>query len=546
MPWGTGKEEIVRHVNELITQLKNKTYQSPFKNDFAEIYIENSKNSEAIPQGVPVPRYSPDKKRKRFLEMRRLAQMSQPAGYRNGSRDRLQTVLFYKQAKFMEDFEDNYEGSAPFSMYFPNYQMMSYEQLRTYFTWRSKVRKGVIRRTSFSYVFLYIYELINHIGIQNCEDGLDKLTLLWKEYRGYEKKLDGYMNEWIRDYYITNDFSEPFPEFLQKTGILQDLSKPPKAESIFDFYFPYSDYKIEKSIFFTPETAKTIGACFDSVIKTLDEFLLGQGEKFENLIFYSKSSAWAPFSNALYCSLSMETKNKVVEISNTEKYEYKNGCWTSSVNRIPKENGRLLIGYILKRIEQFYRRVTKYKYRVTANRNKIDSAEITRLVQDPQRFFQQIDAAIVKYYRQSQRKVITVDPGRIETIRENAQKTQEKLLIDGEETDSATAPMAPEPKPAHPAASEPAGGPKNPWRAFARSLDRTERAAVRMILENAPLQKLQAFSKDHGTMLEVLVDGINQKAIDTVNDNVMELSDKIELFDEYRGDLKRVISIEFQ
>jgi len=26
----------------------------------------------------------------------------------------------------------------------------------------------------------------------------------------------------------------------------------------------------------------------------------------------------------------------------------------------------------------------------------------------------------------------------------------------------------------------------------------------------------------------------------------MELSDKIELFDEYRGDLKRVISIEFQ
>lgn len=44
----------------------------------------------------------------------------------------------------MEDFEDDYDGDAPFSMYYPCYQMMGYEQLRTYFSWRSKVRKGFV------------------------------------------------------------------------------------------------------------------------------------------------------------------------------------------------------------------------------------------------------------------------------------------------------------------------------------------------------------------------------------------------------------------
>jgi hypothetical protein len=45
-------------------------------------------------------------------------------------------------------------------------------------------------------------------------------------------------------------------------------------------------------------------------------------------------------------------------------------------------------------------------------------------------------------------------------------------------------------------------------------------------------------------MLEVIIDNINQKAIDTVNDNIIELSDEITVFDEYKDDLERVITIE--
>ncbi len=553
MPWENGKKEIVRHVNELVAQLKNKTYQSPFRQGFAEVYVEDPKSAgsgEPVSEAIPVPRGPADQKRERFIEMRRLAWTSRPAGALSGSRDRFQTVLFYKQAKLMEHFEDDYEGNAPFSMYFPYYQRMGYEQLRTYFTWRSGVRGGIVRRTAFSYVFLYLYELINNIGVQNCEDGLSKLAFLWQEYRGYEKKLDRYMNEWIKDYYITNEFSEPFEALLQKTGNLQELYRPSGAGSFFDFYYPYSDYKIKKSIFYTPETAKTIRACFDCVVKALDEFMRGQGGEFEDLIFYSKSSSWTPFSNALYCSFSRRNKNRFVKISDTERYRCENGRWTSSKNKIPKENGRLLIGYLLKRIEQFYRGKRHFKYRVTANPKKIDAAELARQIGDPRDLFARIDAAVAAYDRRSRRRIVTVDAGRIETIRENAQKIQERLSADEEEAEPDPPAGSPEPEIRRPAPAEPPSGPAagaaDAWGAFARSLSRTELTAVRMILRSAPARDLHAFSKENGTMPEVLVDGINQKALDAVGDNIMELSDQITIFDEYKDDLKRVISIECQ
>ena len=42
-------------------------------------------------------------------------------------------------------------------------------------------------------------------------------------------------------------------------------------------------------------------------------------------------------------------------------------------------------------------------------------------------------------------------------------------------------------------------------------------------------------------MLEVLVDGINEKAMQTVEDNILELKDGMTVFEEYKYELERVI-----
>ncbi len=551
MPWGHSKSEIVRQADELVAQLKNKTYHSPFARDFAEVYIEGGngpeRNGPASP-GAPVPQRPADPIRGRFMQMRRIARRSRAAGSLSGSGDGLQAVSFYKQAKFMEDFEDDYGGNAPLLMYFPTYDRMSYEQLRTYFTWRGRVRKGEVRKTSFSYVFLYLYELINRVGVRDCVDGMEKLAFVWEKYRVYEKKLDVYMNEWVKDYYITNEFSAPFGEILQKTGNLRKFYRPSAAESLLNFYAPYSDYKIKKSRFYTPETAKKIDACFRDVAGSLDDFLRGQGGEFEDLIFYSKSNTWVPFSRALYCSFCGQAANRTVQISETERYRCENGRWTSSRYKISKENGRLLLGYIFRRIEQFYRKAAKYRYKLTADRGKISAEALRPLVPDPERLFRRIDSAILEHDRRSRRKIVTVDAARVESIRESAFRTQEKLLAsDGEEAraDEARTAAALEterPATAEEADRQPAAG--DGWEAFARSLDGTETAAVRMILQGASLPDLHACCRNAGTMLEVLVDKINQKAMDAVQDSVIELSDRIAVFDEYKNDLKRVIRIE--
>lgn len=557
MPLEKEKQEIVRRANELAARLKNGTYKSAFSRGFAEVFVESPQTagSETVSRGIPLARHPLDEKQERFMEMRRIACLSPAAGYRVGSGDSLQAVLFYKQARFMENFEDDYEENAPFSMYFPSYQMMSCEQLRTYFTWRSQVRRGVVRQTSLSYVFLYLYELINNVGVQDCRDGLDKLVSLWNQYRGYDGKLDTYMSGWVRDYYITNDFSAPFEELLQNTGNLKELYQPADSKSLFEYYCPYSDYKIKKSIFYTAETAGTIGACFDFVIRSLNEFLRGEGGNFESLVFYGRSNGWTPFQKALYCSFSRQLGNKTVRLSETETYKYENGRWMSSRNRIPKENGRFLIGYILKRIEQFFRRKEKFKYKLTANRKKISIPEIARVVPDPERLFTQIDAAIVGYYRQSQRKTVTVDAARLEAIRAGARRIQEKLLEGGEEaglslqfTPETEPPVSAELKTSSPvlptAVPEKAG--QDIWDAFARSLSETEKAAVRLLLRDASSDELLTFSKNSRVMPEVLADGINQKALDAAGDSILEFTDQIRVFEEYRDDLKRVIGIECQ
>ena len=80
--------------------------------------------------------------------------------------------LFYRQGLLMADFEDDCPYNGTFKSYFPTYNAMSDRQLRGYFTWRAQVRRGTVEETSTSFAFLYLYELICGIGVDDPLDGL--------------------------------------------------------------------------------------------------------------------------------------------------------------------------------------------------------------------------------------------------------------------------------------------------------------------------------------------------------------------------------------
>jgi len=110
--------------------------------------------------------------------------------------------LFYRQGLLMADFEDDCPYNGTFKSYFPTYNAMSDRQLRGYFTWRAQVRRGNIEETSTSFAFLYLYELICGIGVDNPRDGYDKIKAFWDTYRAFEPGIDRFARVWLQDYAV--------------------------------------------------------------------------------------------------------------------------------------------------------------------------------------------------------------------------------------------------------------------------------------------------------------------------------------------------------
>ena len=110
--------------------------------------------------------------------------------------------LFYRQGLLMADFEDDCPYAGTFKSYFPTYNAMSDRQLRGYFTWRAQVRRGNIEETSTSFAFLYLYELICGIGIDDPLDGFSKIKAFWDAYRAFEPGIDRFARVWLQDYAV--------------------------------------------------------------------------------------------------------------------------------------------------------------------------------------------------------------------------------------------------------------------------------------------------------------------------------------------------------
>lgn len=96
-----------------------------------------------------------------------------------------------------------------FFAYMPQYSQMSQDQLRWYLYWRDNVRHGVYLATDYSYIFLYIYEILNLPEKIKPAQGLTMLCELWLAYREQFPRLDRYLGEWVCDYCLIHGLPAP-------------------------------------------------------------------------------------------------------------------------------------------------------------------------------------------------------------------------------------------------------------------------------------------------------------------------------------------------
>lgn len=183
--------DIVHDVHELIERINASERLRGSSHFSSAVY----RNEPIITTGRQMAGYLPE----RYREMRKISrwQEGSPRG-----RWLSEAELFYRQARFMENFEDDCPYHGAFDSYYPTYNAMSDRQLRGYFTWRAAVRRGDIQEGPLAYAYVYLYELINGVGATDALDGFRKLDAFWRAYREIAPGIDRYARTWLRDYVV--------------------------------------------------------------------------------------------------------------------------------------------------------------------------------------------------------------------------------------------------------------------------------------------------------------------------------------------------------
>jgi len=452
---------------------------------------------------------------------------------------REKALVFRKQALFMKDFNDDYANSAPLASYFPDYQMLDYEQLRAYFTWRTKVRQGNVTETSLSYGFLYIYELLNNIGVDNPKEGLVQLMSFWKAFCVYNDAIDKYIIRWLKDYHIYYELPQPFSDFAKENGLTRHYPKMTNPDDTFEFFRAISKYDIRQSAFYLAGNQKLVQDCFCFVINQLRQTLQTIDAHFDDSLFGAskKTAPWQPFKDAVFHPWLRQPNRKVV-LSENEIYICEDNNWTTSAV-ITTESGRRLIGYIMKQTESVLREAANYKHKLSANISTVEHVIINTLKTAGVSLEKLIGDSVTKFYKEATRTVVTVDRSALSRIRQEALITQERLVVPEQERAFVLPQIAP--NPVTEAVHEVTVNKSNPlndgWASFKASLSELELQALTLVSHDGAA--LKQFADDNGIMLEVLMDCINGKAMDFIGDNLLD--NEFQLYDDYSKQAKEMV-----
>ncbi|MGF7145921.1 hypothetical protein HNQ56_004369 [Anaerotaenia torta] len=520
----------------------------------------------AEPQKIEEPKK--DEKRELFNQMREIARAYRSNyDYTRFFDRRVQhdnAIIFYKQGMFMKDFSDDYSGNAPFSQYFPTYQMMGYDQLRIYFTWRTEVRKGNVAEISISYAFLYIYELLGNIGVSGPQDGLNQLMAFWRAFRDYNKAMDKYVLRWLKDYHIYYELPHSFKEFIDANNLTEHYPKMTDIDDNFDLFCTISKYDIRKSNFFADDNGKLIKDCFSFVTNKLRQVFEENGIRFDDAVFQptKKMSEWKPFKDAVFHQWMKQADRRIV-LAENEIYLCSNNKWAFNT-AITSESGRQLIGYIMKQMEVALRKVTKFKFKLSANIKTVTNKAVDKLKEKGLSLETIINSAVAEFYKEATKTVVTVDLEALFRIKQEALAIQEKLIVPEQEKPfipvqeqldlfhmamqdmPSMRPLETESTPWGPLETEPTS--KLPhetnstpvydaWEGLKNILTKVEIGALSVVLNGG--MELKKYADECGIMQEVLVDGINEKAMDLIGDSLLD--EEFSLYNDYKEQVKELI-----
>lgn len=403
--------------------------------------------------------------------------------------------LFLKQGKLLADFEDDYPFETRVVRYYPTYRSLSDEELRGYFTWRTRLREGQVEKTSLSFAFLYIYELLNQISVASPLEGYRSLEAFRDAYGPLDSGILGYLSRWMVDYAVYYGLDPnlladtPQVVFDRSVTILENIHAQsrdkvlwavkqlaPKWLARSKFYAAHPD-DCDTVIF------RVLGRMTDHYAarckKTLVEQYFGSCREYQVRLFDA----------AVFCD-PLKVRNLEYTLDERCVYRCRNGLWSVRKHPIPPRPSAKL-NDLLKTIDA----VMREAWGASPIRPELDTKWILKLIRE------EVQALLAEKQAEEARK-ITIDYGQLAGIRRDAAITREKLLVEEELEEE------PEILPEPPA---PAAENDTP-------LTETEYRLMQCLLYGRDLGWVQG----EGHILSVLLDSINDKLYDAFLDAVVD------------------------
>lgn len=427
--------------------------------------------------------------------------------------------IFIKQARLLENYEDDYVYESDVVCYYPTYQALTDQELRGYFSWRTKLRKGDVRKTSLSFAFLYIYELINQIGVGNPMDGYQKLRDFQDAYGRIDKRVVVYLRQWITDYVVYYDLDANLladtPQVLFDRSItVLDNIRDQEAGKIIYAVKQLAPKWLGRSKFYGSHQADC-DAVIVRVLRRMSEHYAARCKKTMVEQYFGVCSQFQvqPFGSAVFAD---PLKKRSCEYAVDERYIYrcKNGLWTvTKHDGPPRPNGKL--DDLLKTIDAIMREEYGDRHPVKC---KLETKWVLKIIREEVQ-------ALLAQKKAEEAKKITIDYARLAKIRRDAAITQEKLTVEEELEEDIPEEEAPQ-EVFLPV--ETAGDGDSP-------LTPAEYRLLQSLLYGRDFGWVQT----EGYLLSVLVDSINEKLYDEFMDSVLD--DTPELVSDYIDDLKEMV-----
>ena len=501
--------------------------------------------------------------------------------------------IFYRQAKYLENFEDNYEVKNVHRNSYNifgvdyTYSNFSFTDFRTYFSWRTKIRKDEFELIDWEYEQIYINELLNQIGCKDENDVIEKLINFWKGYRQCTLKIDSVMPNIIKEFYITNGFKIPYTEIMKKFPIeiktqakdLKDINKGIYTDKI-DFLDEISTYKIAKSKLLETKYGYLLNQCIEKIFTKLNSKFKEEDIILSEMLMYKHETEhwWNPLRN--YNVFHEKKPIGPIIIEGTEKYECIDGVWNRTIYSENREY-RNTIGYILKTMECYIREYLGYRklklpekneiikdigeyYCSDKTRNvlrKIYKMNLQEIIQiETIKFLEEnkIPKMIFKKpkekqdeFEQEEKIEVVFNQEQFEKIREKSEEIQKALIIEENDEEIKNSVVREESiendkeiseikkytidKPKEVANTQE----ENVFKKFAYNLNPEEKEIINVLLEKQDVEnKIMKIAQSHNEMLEVIISNINDKALETIGDTVIE-SDMSSIYEDYEEEIKK-------